>query len=71
MIFEKGQQVRFKPGCVDDYSLSGVEPGDYGFVKEHLNGDPNADVIVDFIRNDGTVCEDFYAFPGDLEVVDE
>lgn len=67
-IFKEGDWVVFKPrqegNLLQDYSLDGVSPGDFGVVKYI---DPDGDAVVDFVRRDGTSCEGFYAFPEDLE----
>lgn len=65
-----GGKVKFSPNqdwIEGDYCLDGVSIGDTGIVV----GVDCGDVLVDFTRQDGTVCEKFYAFPEDLEVVKE
>lgn len=68
--YEKGQKVKFVPqeGWLDDYSPDGVTPGCIGVVKNQTFDD---DVVVDFTREDGTVCHGFFAFIEDLELVSE
>lgn len=63
-----GSKVKFNPNqdwMEEDYSLDGVSIGDVGIVV----GVDCGDVLVDFTRQDGTVCEKFYASPEDLEVI--
>lgn len=65
-----GSKVKFNANqdwMEEDYSLDGVSIGDTGIVV----GVDCGDVLVDFTRQDGTVCEKFYAFPEDLEIVHE
>lgn len=63
-----GCTVVFTPKVLEDYSLDAVYPGDKGVVTSvDLDED---EVIVKFTRQDGSVCEGFYCFLGDLEVVD-
>jgi len=71
-MFKKGQKVKFKPTRKDwkiDYSADGVQPGDVGVVayEAAFVGD---DVIVDFVRTDGTTSNGFFAFEEDLEAVE-
>lgn len=68
--FEIGKSVRFAPkeGWLEDYSPDGVTPGCIGVVKHNSFDD---DVVVDFTREDGTVCHGFFAFIEDVEAVDE
>lgn len=58
--------VRFKPENINHYSLDGVEPGALGIVS----GFDAGDVVVSFSRPDGSICEGFYAFSKDVEVID-
>ncbi|UTC25281.1 hypothetical protein P7_091 [Pectobacterium phage vB_PcaM_P7_Pc] len=68
--YEKGQKVKFVPqeGWLGNYSAAGVTPGCIGIVQDHT---PEDDVIIDFTREDGTVCHGFFAFVEDLELVSE
>lgn len=71
-MFKKDQKVKFKPTRKDweiDYSADGVQPGDIGVVayEAAFVGD---DVIVDFVRRDGTRCNGFFVFEDDLELVE-
>lgn len=68
--YEKGQAVRFVPkeGWLDDYSPDGVTPGCIGIVQHQTFDD---DVVVNFVREDGTVCDGFFAFIEDVELVTE
>ena len=69
--FKKGQKVKFNPtrdGWEDDYSLDGVWVGDIGVVTCAGFDD---EVFANFTREDGTVCEEFCAFPEDLEAVSD
>lgn len=66
-----GQRVRFSPSAPEwkmSYCLDGVSVGDIGIVVEEPE---DGDVGVNFTRQDGTVCEQFYAFVEDVEVIDE
>lgn len=72
--FSIGQMVRFAPKCEnieDNYTLSGVQVGDVGVVTGPGFDEQDEDVVVDFIRQDGTICEGFYAFREDLEAVND
>lgn len=63
-----GSKVKFSPNqdwMEEDYSLDGVSIGDTGVVV----GVDCGDVLVNFTRQDGSVCEGFYAFPEDLEII--
>lgn len=65
-----GKRVKFSPLSENferNYSLDGVCVGDTGTVV----GIDSGDVLVNFIRQDGTTSEGFYAFPEDLEIVHE
>lgn len=64
-----GQKVKFNPtreNWEDYYSLDGVSAGDHGVVTCTGFDD---EVFANFTREDGTVCEEFCAFPEDLEVL--
>lgn len=61
-----GEKVIFNPENLEDYSLDGVSPGDKGVVVS-IDADDD-EVIVNFTRQDGTVCEGFYCFETDVEV---
>lgn len=68
-----GQKVKFSPkseNWLEDYSPDGVQPGDKGIVVSSGYSEKDNDVVVDFTRKDGSLCEGFYAFPEDLEVVE-
>lgn len=67
-----GQRVKFKPrdlkNWTDFYTPDGVVPGCEGVV---VSNNFEYDVLVDFIRPDGSVCAGFLAFTADVEVVDD
>lgn len=63
-----GQRVEFLPKSPNfgiNYSLDGVSVGDTGIVT----GIDCGDVLLNFTRQDGSICEGFYAFPEDLEII--
>lgn len=70
--FKIGQKVRFSPrdlkNWTDFYTPDGVTPGCEGIVTSNNFED---DVLVNFTRADGTVCEGFLAFTADVEVIHE
>jgi hypothetical protein len=69
--FKLNQNVRFAPKSdtwEEDYTSAGVRPGDIGVV---VGVDFDDDVVVNFLRQDGSICEHFFAFIEDVEAVDE
>lgn len=69
--FFVGQKVKLNPvdeGYNNNYSLDGVAVGDVGVICGI--DEIGQDIVINFTRQDGSVCEGFYAFPKDLEIVE-